>query len=102
VATPVTVYDSDAPGVKPPTVVTMVRPQYTREKLDAKIWGNVALTCVVDVDGKVGDVTIVQSLDPVLDQQAIIAARQWRFTPGTKDGKAVPVRVTLELTFSIR
>jgi periplasmic protein TonB len=47
-------------------------------------------------------VSVAQSLHPVLDEQAIAAARQWRFVPGTKDGKPVPVQVSLEMTFSLR
>ena len=66
----------------------------------AKIEGTVSLSCVVETDGTVRDVTVVTSLDPALDEQAILAARKWRFQPGTKDGKPVRVRVTIELTFT--
>ena len=50
------------------------------------------------------DVSVKRSLDPTygLDQQAVKAARQWKFKPGTKDGKAVPVRVSLEMTFTLK
>ena len=37
-----------------------------------------------------------------LDQQAVKAAKQWRFRPGTKDGKAVAVSVTLEMRFTLK
>jgi TonB family protein len=37
-----------------------------------------------------------------LDQQAVDAARQWTFKPGTKDGKPVAVRVHIELTFTLK
>jgi outer membrane biosynthesis protein TonB len=30
------------------------------------------------------------------------AAREWKFEPGKKDGKPVPVQVTLELTFTLK
>jgi len=46
-------------------------------------------------------VTVTRGLDPVLDAEAVAAAKQWRFLPGTKDGKPVPVSITLELTFTI-
>jgi outer membrane biosynthesis protein TonB len=47
---------------------------------------------------------VVRSLDPTfgLDQEAIKAARQWRFRPGRLMGEAVPVLVTIELTFTLR
>ena len=35
-------------------------------------------------------------------QAAIDAARQWTFRPGRKDGKAVAVRITIELTFTLK
>jgi beta-lactamase regulating signal transducer with metallopeptidase domain len=37
-----------------------------------------------------------------LDQQAIVAAKQWKFEPGKKDGKPVAVEVAIELTFTLR
>ncbi len=55
-------------------------------------------------DGNVGDVKVVRSLDTTygLDQQAVNAAKQWTFKPGTKDGKAVSVLVTIELRFTLK
>jgi TonB family protein len=49
-------------------------------------------------------VQVVRSLDSAfgLDQEAIKAARQWRFAPGTRLGEPVPVLVTIELTFTLR
>ncbi len=51
-----------------------------------------------------GDVEVTQSLDTVygLDDEAVKAIRQWRFEPGTKDGKAVAVRVEVEMTFKLK
>jgi TonB family protein len=69
-----------------------VKPLYTREALEAKIHGVMLLEGVVRPDGTVGDVQVARSLDPLfgLDQEALRAVRQWRFTPGMKDGKPVP------------
>ena len=62
------------------------------------------LECVVRTDGTVGDVQVIRSLDPTfgLDQQAVTAARKWRFAPGTRLGEAVSVLITIELTFTLR
>jgi TonB family protein len=70
----------------------------------AKVQGVVWLECVVLPDGSVGDVRVSRSLDPVfgLDQEAVKAARQWRFMPGSKQGEPVPVLITIELTFTLR
>ena len=81
-----------------------VKPQYTSDAMRAKVQGTVLLECVVRPDGSVGDVQILRSLDGVfgLDQEAIKAAKQWRFAPGTRLGEPVPVLVTIELTFTLR
>jgi protein TonB len=70
----------------------------------AKIQGTVLVECIVKPDGTVGDVQVIRSLDSTfgLDQEAIKAARQWRFRPGTLRGEPVPVTITIELTFTLR
>jgi len=62
----------------------------------------VLLFGVVRVDGTVGDVRVTKSLDPGLDQEAIVAAKQWRFRPGRDaTGMPVPVLVTIILDFRL-
>ena len=91
-------------GVTLPRVLHEERPQYTSDAMRAKVQGTVLIECVVRPDGSVGDVQLVRSLDPTfgLDQQAIAAAKKWRFAPGTRMGEPVPVLVTIELTFTLR
>jgi len=85
-------------------VVREVKPAYTAEAMRAKVQGTVWLQCVVMPDGTVGNVQITKSLDSTfgLDQEAIKAAKQWRFKPGMRQGEPVPVLVTIELTFTLR
>ena len=61
------------------------------------------MTVVVLSDGTVGEVTVLRSLDTTfgLDGQAVLAAKQWVFNPGMKDGLPVAVRVTIEMTFTL-
>jgi periplasmic protein TonB len=91
-------------GVTLPIVVHEVKPDYTAEAKAARIQGAVLLEAVVLTDGNVGDVKVVRSLDTTygLDQQAVNAAKQWTFEPGTKDSKAVAVRVQIELRFTLK
>lgn len=91
-------------GVTLPVVVREVKPRYTPEAMERKIQGSVFLQIVVLESGDVGDVRVTTSLDSEygLDREAIAAARQWKFKPGTKDGKPVAVEVTLQLTFTLR
>jgi len=91
-------------GVTPPRVIREARPNYTSDAMRAKIQGVVVLECIVKSDGTVGDVQVTRSLDSTfgLDQEAIKAAKQWRFQPGTRLGEPVPVLVSIELTFTLR
>ena len=92
------------PGVTPPGLVKDVKPVYTEAAKEAGIQGVVELEAVVLTDGTVGDITVTRSLDQKygLDEQSIAALKQWLFTPGKKDGKVVPVLVTVEMTFTVR
>jgi protein TonB len=92
------------PGVTTPIPIQQVKPQYTTDAMRAKVQGVVALECVVLPDGTVGSVRVVRSLDRHfgLDEQAIAAAKQWRFKPGMMNGRAVAVAIRIELTFTLR
>lgn len=91
-------------GVINPRILREVKPQYTADAMRAKVQGTVLLECVILPDGTVGRVDVVRSLDPTfgLDQEAVKAAKQWRFQPGTRFGEPVAVLVTIELTFTLR
>ena len=91
-------------GVTLPTVVREVRPDYTEAAKAEHLEGKVLLGMVVRADGTVGDVTVDESLDKVygLDDQAVKAAMQSTFKPGTKDGMAVAVRVHIEMRFTLK
>jgi TonB family protein len=89
-------------GISPPVAIKVVRPEYTEAAQAARIEGAVVLEAVVLNDGTVGDVTVTESLDPELDEQAVIALKQWQFEPGRKDGTAVAVQVHVQLMFTLK
>jgi TonB family protein len=91
-------------GITLPTVLREVKPAYTADAMRAKVQGSVWLECIVMPDGSVGEVKVTRSLDPIfgLDQEAIKAAKLWRFRPGMRQGEPVPVIITIELTFTLR
>ena len=95
------VYDAGN-GVTFPVLVKEVKPIYTPGAKARKIQGSVLLKSVVLADGTVGEVAVVKSLDSELDQQAIAAMKQWEFKPATREGKAVTVRISCELTFTLK
>jgi TonB family protein len=90
-------------GVTYPTLLREEKPQYPDAAMRAKIEGVVELEAVVRADGTVGDVRVLKSLDQTygLDAEAIATARKWLFRPGAKDGKPVPVIVTIILEFRL-
>jgi TonB family protein len=98
------VVDASEAGVILPKLVSSVKAQYTPDAMQARIEGIVMMKAVVRTDGTAGNIDVTQSLDTEhgLDQQAVAAVSQWRFEPGLKDGKPVPVRVTIEISFTLK
>jgi len=89
-------------GVMQPRVLSKVDPEYTQEAKGAQIQGTVMLQAVVTAEGTADNITVVNSLDPGLDEKAIEAISKWTFQPGTKDGSPVPVWVTIEVHFRLK
>jgi iron complex outermembrane recepter protein len=89
------------PEVKAPTVVHHVDAVYPPSALPSREHADVVLTLTVDVDGHVSKVDVAQSSGAAdLDEAAIVAARQWTFTPATRDGKPVASRIKLPFHFA--
>jgi periplasmic protein TonB len=88
-------------GVSAPSVLFKVEPEYSEEARKAKWQGTVVLSLVVDENGKAQNLKVVRSLGLGLDQKAIEAVEKWRFKPGMKDGKSVPVIATIEVNFRL-
>jgi periplasmic protein TonB len=90
-------------GITAPRLISQVKPQYTSDALERKVQGSVWLEVVVTREGRAGGVRVSRSLDPDgLDEEAIVAVRQWRFEPGRLAGVPVDVLVTVAMDFSIR
>lgn len=91
-------------GIIVPRLITKPAPHYTAEAMRARIQGRVSLSCVVNTEGMCEDIRVTESLDTVngLDAEAVWTAMQWRFTPGTLDGKPVKVRIMIQLDFNLR
>ena len=91
-------------GVISPDVLFEKKPNYTPDAMRARIQGTAWVAAVVLADGTVGEAHIVRSLDSAfgLDEEAIKAVKQWRFRPGTRFGKPVPVQVVIEVSFTMR
>ena len=84
--------------VPPPRKIHDVPPVYPPAALPARVQGLVILEATIDPSGEVGDIEVLQSV-PELDEAAIAAVEQWRYEPTLVDGVAVPVLITLTISF---
>jgi TonB family protein len=89
-------------GITAPAIVREVKPDYTEEGRRRNVEGDVVLEIVVRSDGTVGSVTLVQGLGAGLDQRAVEAVRQWRFSPAKRYGTPVDVIVEVAMEFKLR
>jgi TonB family protein len=89
-------------GVSMPRVLHLELPGYTPDRLRGIAGGTIRLHVVVRPNGEAGNITVVRSPDPGLDADAIAALRQWRFAPGQRDGRPLPVLVEIEMPLSPR
>ena len=76
-------------------------PSYPRDALRSGSEGRVVVSISVGADGVPTDVSVTErSGDRSLDRAALQAARQWRFEPAMRDGKAVASTVRLPVDFT--
>ena len=88
-------------GVSKPELMSRVEPEYSDEARKAKFQGTVVLFVIVDAKGFARDVKVIRPLGLCLDQKAIDAVLKWKFKPGMKDGKPVPVEAQIEVNFRL-
>jgi TonB family protein len=89
-------------GITPPSLLREVKPEYTDDARRRSVEGDVVLEIVVRRDGSVGSVKVMQSLGSGLDQRAVDAVRQWRFSPARRHGTPVDVVVEVAVEFKLR
>ncbi len=70
---------------------------------ESNIQGRVVVQFVVDKTGKVGEVTVVRSVDKELDREAVRVCKSLpKFVPGRQNGQPVSVWYTLPVTFKLQ
>jgi TonB family protein len=89
-------------GISPPALVREVKPLYTEEGRKRAIEGAVVLEVVVRHDGSVGGMRVLRRLGAGLDERAMDAVRQWKFTPARRQGAPVDVVVEVSVDFKLR
>jgi TonB family protein len=89
-------------GIEPPRLVREVKADYSEEGRRRGVTGDVILEIVVRRDGAVGDAKLLKGLGWGLDERAIQAVRQWRFSPATRSGTPIDVVVEVAVEFKLR
>jgi TonB family protein len=95
-------YTVERQGVTIPALIHEVKPEYTQDAMRDKVAGTVVMTCIVQLNGSCEGPKVTKSLDPRLDREAVNALQNWRFRPGEYRGRAVPVKITIEMSFALR
>jgi protein TonB len=88
-------------NIRPPQKIRDVAPRYPTMAQAAGIEGLVILEAVIGEDGSVQNVRVLRG-KPLLDQAAVDAVQQWRFTPTLLNGQPVPVVMTVTVSFSMK
>ena len=91
------------PGVaiKEPVRTTYVAPVYPRLAVVTKTEGAVILEATIDEHGVVRNVRVLRSI-PLLDPAAVEAVSQWRYSATMLNGTAVPILLTVTVTFKVK
>lgn len=87
--------------VKAPKLVHYVEPEFSPSAKEAYVEGTVKLSTVVTMTGKPTDCRVLRGLSAEEDRTAMEALQKWTFEPGTKSGKQVKVRITVEIDFHL-
>lgn len=88
-------------NIRAPQKILDVAPRYPALALASHSEGVVILQAVIGEDGSVEHVRVLRS-KPLLDEAAMEAVRQWRFTPTLLNGQPVPVVMTVTVSFNLK
>jgi periplasmic protein TonB len=87
-------------GVTPPRRITYVQPVYPSIALQNRITGRVVIEAIIGPTGDVQSTRVVQSVH-LLDEAALEAVRQWKYTPTLLSGVPVSVILTVSVDFTL-
>jgi protein TonB len=87
--------------IRPPTKTKDVRPFYPEIARAARIEGLVIIEATIGPDGKVQSARVLRS-NPLLEQAALDAVRQWEFTPTLLNDVPVAIIMTITVDFRLR
>ena len=86
-------------GVIGPKIIYQPEPEFSEEARKAKFNGAVLVGLIVDQNGTPQNVHVIRGVGMGLDEKAMEAVRQYRFKPGTENGKPVATFLNVEINF---
>ena len=88
-------------NVQESKLIRRVDPVYPELAKRARVEGRVILIVTVDEEGRVADIKLSQG-HPLLNEAAISAVKQWRYSPTLLNGEPVPVTATVTVFFNLK
>jgi protein TonB len=88
-------------AIREPKKLVHVAPIYPEIARVSRIEGKVTMEAILDATGRVESVRVLSSA-PLLEDAAVRAVRQWRYTPTELNGVPVPVLMTITVVFSLQ
>lgn len=88
--------------VKAPRILQRVEPLYPQAMVKLRREGVVVVQCVIDRNGNVREAEVLRSPHPMFNDAAVKAIREWRFGPGTLNGRPVDVTFVLTIHFELK
>ena len=87
-------------SVAAPAKIRDVAPIYPENAKAENVQGIVILECVIDPGGNVVDIRILRG-HPLLNEAALQAVSQWKYTAPTLQGNPVSVIMTVTVNFTL-
>jgi periplasmic protein TonB len=88
-------------GIRRPQKILYVPPVYPALARAVRVQGIVIIEATIDEKGNVESARVLKG-EPLLNQAALDAVRQWRFTPTLLSGVPVPVVMTVTVDFRLQ
>lgn len=77
--------------------------KYPKQAMKEGIQGRVTVSFIVEKDGRVSNVRLLRSVQPLLDKEAIRVVKSMpKWSPGKQKGKPVRVRFNLPVMFKLK
>ena len=88
-------------NVQESKLIRKVEPVYPELAKRARVQGSVILSVTVDEEGNVSEIRVTKG-HPLLDEAALTAVRQWKYSPTLLNGEPVPVIATVTVIFNLK